>query len=72
VISAQLPIPSFLLGNDQLMNAPGSGGGGGGGDAGAAAPGAAAAAAPEEEEEEEAAPPAVDMFGGDAEEGSDY
>lgn len=47
-----------------------SGGSGGGGAEAAAAGGAAAAAAPVEEEEEEAAP-AMDMFGGDDEEG-DY
>jgi len=50
----------------KALLASGSGSGGGGG-------GAAAAAAPvvEEEEEEEAAP-AMDMFGGDEEEGGDY
>jgi large subunit ribosomal protein LP0 len=51
----------------EMIKNPGSGSGPA---AGGAAP--AAAAAVEEEEEEEAAPPAVDMFGGDAEEGSDY
>lgn len=52
---------------DAMAAGPGTGGG----DAGGAGPAAAAAAPEPEEEEEEEAAPAMDMFGGDDEEG-DY